>query len=383
MCAITPEICAVVMPAYIERFERSTAWRNSVLNPHLEPKSLVTDIIMDLTKVEGVKVYLERKNIPFKNVTYLPGGSGNFIWLIEDVGHPKTILKHAEPYVKSNPQLAFPQERMDFEARAIQQLGSAAAFEDASFVALPTIAPPTVHSYDQENHTLLMNYGGSRNLKEAYQDPALEVPGWGRRIGAWLATLHQSTEQTDIGDNKAGREIYRYAYAGLERTFKKWGMEEALGKRINDRYGAMLSTDNECVCHGDCWPGNFLVSDEIDRLTVVDWEMTRRGNGATDVGQFAAEAFLLDRFCGGRGLMPAFIEAYRDTTAISKDFAERIAVNFGTHLAFWPSYVEWGTEEETFEVVSLGAEFLVRVELQDWDWLRKSVLGTIFSSPNA
>ena len=340
-------------------------------------------IIMDLTEAEGLKAYLERKNIPFSNVICLPGGSGNFVWLIEAIGHPKTIIKHAEPYVKSNPQLAFSQERMDFEARAIQQLGSAAVYEDASLVALLRITPPTILLHDRENHALLMNYGGPRTLKEAYQDPALEIPAWGRRIGVWLATLHKSTKQMDIGNNMAGKEVYRYAYAGLDRTFKKWGMKEALGKRINDKYGAMLGTDDECVCHGDCWPGNFLVSDEMDQLTIVDWEMSRRGSGATDVAQFAAEAFMLDRFRGGRGLMPAFIESYQDRTTISKDFAERVAIHFGTHLCFWPSYVEWGTKEQTFEVVRLGTEFLTRVETQDWNWLRNSVLGTIFKSPNA
>ena len=45
-------------------------------------------------------------------------------------------------------------------------------------------------------------------------------------------------------------------------------------------------------------------------LSVVDWEITRRGIGATDVAQFAAEAYLLDRFCGGKGLLGAFVEAY-------------------------------------------------------------------------
>lgn len=34
--------------------------------------------------------------------------------------------------------------------------------------------------------------------------------------------------------------------------------------------------------------------------------MVRRGCGATDVGQFAAEAWLLERFCGERGLLGAF-----------------------------------------------------------------------------
>ena len=46
-------------------------------------------------------------------------------------------------------------------------------------------------------------------------------------------------------------------------------------------------------------------------MAVVDWEMVRRGCGATDVGQFAAESWLLERFHGGRGLLGAFLGGYR------------------------------------------------------------------------
>lgn len=48
---------------------------------------------------------------------------------------------------------------------------------------------------------------------------------------------------------------------------------------------------------------------------VVDWELVRRGCGATDVGQFAAESWLLDRFRGGRGLLKAFLEGYQEEAA--------------------------------------------------------------------
>ena len=114
--------------------------------------------------------------------------------------------------------------------------------------------------------------------------------------------------------------MYRFGYRRLEGALKEMGFDGALGAQINDKYGAMLLTDNECVCHGDCWSGNILVSEDQSTLTIIDWEMTRRGCGATDVGQFAAEAYLLDVFKGSRGLMESFLQAYKKNTATSKEF---------------------------------------------------------------
>ena len=139
------------------------------------------------------------------------------------------------------------------------------------------------------------------------------------------------------------------------------------------------------MCHGDFWPGNILVGGR-QRLAVVDWEMVRSGCRGTDVGQFAAEAWLLDRFRGGRGLLPAFLSAYRETAQHKEgrssdktgepmtEFFRRVAIQLGTHLAFWPTRVSWGTEDETQDVVHQGSEILVRALASDRDWFQSSLL---------
>ena len=112
----------------------------------------------------------------------------------------------------------------------------------------------------------------------------------------------------------------------------------------------------------------------------------RRGCGATDVGQFAAEAWLLDRFRGGRGLLPAFLRSYRETAKHKEglssdetgrpmtDFLRRVAIQLGTHLAFWPTRVSWGTEDETQDVVNQGFEVLVRALASDVVGFQNSLL---------
>ena len=214
--------------------------------------------------------------------------------------------------------------------------------------------------------------GGSRTLKDAYTDPDVGIPEYGRRLGAWLAALHQKSRDTSMGINITAKTIYRHAYTHTSAAAKNFDLDPALGERVNTEYGSLLSTDDECVCHGDFWPGNVLVSDR--GLTVVDWEMVRRGCGATDVGQFAAEAYLLDRFRGNRGLLSAFLLGYRQAGKLAASFVQRMAIHMGVHLAFWPTVVPWGSSEETKECVVLGNEIMRKATENNWKDRLKSTL---------
>lgn len=262
---------------------------------------------------------------------------------------------------------------MDFEAAALQTLAPHLPADDL-------VCAPQVYSHDAENHVLMLEDGGQRTLKAAYGDTALDVRAYGAGLGRWLAGLHRATAaSTDIGDNRAGKAVYRVAYSGLAGAAKAWGIDPTLSERVDREYGSLLQTDDECVCHGDFWPGNVLVSESGVKLMVVDWEMVRRGCGGTDVGQFAAEAWLLDRFRGGRGLLGAFLSGYkREVGGLSRGLAKRVAVHFGTHLAFWPTRVEWGSREETRECVLLGQEVMRKAVDEDWEWLESSVLKDLF-----
>jgi len=114
------------------------------------------------------------------------------------------------------------------------------------------------------------------------------------------------------------------------------------------------------------------------KCTVVDWEMVRNGNGATDIGQFAAEAWLLDRFRGGRGLLDAFLRGYIEEKKITREDAIRVAVQFGTHVSFWTTRVKWGTAEQTRDCVVYGSEVLSKLEEGDFAWLKTSAVGVLF-----
>lgn len=118
-------------------------------------------------------------------------------------------------------------------------------------------------------------------------------------------------------------------------------------------------------------------------MTVLDWEVCRRGNGATDVGQFAAEAWLLDRFCGGRGLLNSFLKSYVGERKMGKEDCRRVAVHFGKHISYWPTVVEWANQQETREVLIIGGEVATKAMDGDWNWLGRSMLGELFQNSNA
>ncbi|KAI4174169.1 MAG: hypothetical protein LQ343_002504 [Gyalolechia ehrenbergii] len=291
---------------------------------------------------------------------------------------------------------------MDYEVTALQTIGALlsprgigtgneGAGKGCSETSAVAVKLPKLLDYDAEVKVLMMSDGGLRTLKDAYADMGgEEIRECGRMLGNWLARLHYLTRETDIGEwgNPIGKSMYRWAYSRLHEVAEEYGLDVEFAKYIDRKFGALLATDDECVCHGDFWPGNVLLDEDGNNenerkeggLTVVDWEMCRRGCGATDVGQFAAETWLVDRFSGGKELQGAFLRGYREVkegekTANRGEFLRRVAVHMGVHLAYWPARVEWAGEEETRVVVALGHELIRKGNEGDFEWLGREWLG--------
>lgn len=326
----------------------------------------------NILNTEQLKAYLDKlgdTEFDLNTLQLLAGGSANFLWRLLDRTGKSIIIKHAEPYVKTAPGLSFPVDRMDFENSAMVSL-------PGLFDANSIVSVAEVYQYDSHDHVLTMEDGGPRTLKEAYADSDLDITGFGEALGRWLAALHQRSKSTDIGDNQTAKSIYRFAYTHLAGALRKYDQDPSLAAQIDTQYGSLLQTDDECICHGDFWPGNVLINDG-GRLKVVDWEMVRRGCGATDVGQFAAEAYLLDHFRGGKGLRAAFLKGYGASGELNSRFIKRVAIHMGVHLAFWPTRVSWGTDQETKEIVGVGCRLMRQAIGEDEDWLAGSLLSEL------
>ncbi|KAF2446192.1 hypothetical protein P171DRAFT_430394 [Karstenula rhodostoma CBS 690.94] len=353
----------------------------------------------DLTTEQGLSAYLTSHSISHVSVSILTGGTANYVYRVTFPDGSTAIYKHAAPYLHSNTAFAFDPRRMDYEDRILELLPSLLS----SRLSESPVHAVAVHRYDKGNKLLRISDGGSRNLKDTYANPTLDIPSVGAALGRWLATLHTSTVATplsldpasqNIKDNNAvAVSIYRHSYNNLSSAFAAYSdgggtvpgyadfidlpnKDIEFAQQINDAYGSRLAHDNECICHGDFWPGNVLVRPAAEEggkvnLTVVDWEMTRRGTSATDPAQFLAESFLLDRFCGDRGLAPAFLNAYLSARSSlpDKEWFRRLAIHFAVHVAFWPTRVVWTDRAGTQALVELGKGILRAASESNWDVL--------------
>ncbi|USP75892.1 hypothetical protein yc1106_03166 [Curvularia clavata] len=336
----------------------------------------------DLTTEQGLSDYLIATRPGHTSIELLSGGTANFVYRANKESGTTSIFKHAAPYLHSNKNFAFDPTRMDYEANILALLSSK---DKPFFTDLPS---PSVHavellSYDKEKKLLEIEDGGSRNLKDAYTDSILDIPQIGQELAIWLAALHSSSRDISLAlpnddsstkNNPVGVGIYRHSYKNLHIALEQFGHDASLAHRINEEFGSLLATDDECVCHGDFWPGNILVrvnGDSSAGLTIVDWEMVRRGTSATDVAQFAAEAFLLDRFRGGKGLRASFLSKYftarKGSGTLGKTWLRRLVVHWAVHVAFWPTRVEWTDREGTQKLVDIGAAALESVLQDDWE----------------
>lgn len=345
--------------------------------------------INSLTTTEGLEVYLASRGVKHTDIKLVSGGYTNFVYRVTLLDGKTSIYKHASSHSRTSTNFALDPVRMDYENRVLEILPPLISKE----VPASRVHAVEWYSYDSEAKLLCLADGGDSNLKDAYTDPKLDVTQIGQDVGKWIATLHMCSTKTtfslsDAEDIKAnsviGVDLCRHSYANLHLALKNYGHRPELAEYINNTFGSQLAmeSDWECICHGDFWPGNVLIkfpdssSTNYD-ITVVDWEITRRGISATDVGQFAAEAFLLDRFRGARGLLPAFLNAYagaRNKGDIGKEWVRRMCVHWGVHIAYWPTRVPWTNREGTQELVNIGAGVLQAAVDGDWDKLRKSEL---------
>jgi Ser/Thr protein kinase RdoA (MazF antagonist) len=152
----------------------------------------------------------------------------------------------------------------------------------------------------------------------------------------------------------------------------QFGHDPALGKRIIQRFGMdRMKRDTQCLIHAHFWPGNIVVSDHdqnaqgeigLPLLTVIDWELARIGNGAIDVGQFMAQAWLLNMFGGGKGLLPAFISGYFQERALGGQLKKRAAVHFAVQLIYHAPSCDWISESNTEEPVEFGRDILQMID---------------------
>jgi thiamine kinase-like enzyme len=293
---------------------------------------------MAIVTTNQLEQYLRVKQMPVSKITPVSGGSSNYVWRVTTTEGQSMLIKHAEPFLAAKRDVPFPLYRMDIEVHAIKTIPGLMPADE-------TVRLPGLLDYDEENHVLRLEDVGQRSLHDCYDDPRLNVRRVGESIGRWLARLHKVTTDENVRrhfTHPVMKKMYRWNYENLAGVLEKYGFDSALGERINAKYGALLDTDDVCVCHSDMWPGNILIGDIVGncampQVTVIDWEAARRGNAVTDIGHFAGDSWFLDRIRGSRGLLDAFLGAYSKERPLGQEEKERVLAQFGTHICFWPT----------------------------------------------
>lgn len=124
---------------------------------------------------------------------------------------------------------------------------------------------------------------------------------------------------------------------------------------------------------------------ELDKILVVDWEMSRIGIPGVEVGQFAAEIYFCGRFhentCKDTSkiVLDNFFATYSTKFEVTEDLARRALVHFGTHLVIVGPTVGWGPKEISREVALEGADVVVQGHDADWALLKRSAVGGLLN----
>ncbi|KAG0063213.1 hypothetical protein BGZ89_010058 [Linnemannia elongata] len=376
---------------------------------------------MDFETEAGILQYLRShdKTRGIVAVKKLSGGNANYVYrgtIAEPSadlfgGRSTVVIKHAAGHSASQRQMALYTDRMVFEQTVLGIVADASDnknnnSKEDEHIETANVKVPRVLYWDHENNVVIQEDAGitSTHLKgfisSLAQPPsprlAKEI---GSSLGEFIARLHLYgfRHRSELYPNKmANTEALSLSRLILYDQFPKAASKYMEDQPQFDRDvidlaskwgGDRLMNEPETLAHGDFWPGNFLVDSAtgegneiaIKSIYIVDWEMSRYGPAAMDLGQFIAEAFSLNKYrhpC--EEIMTSFLEAY------CKIYGDRLTttdlktavIHCGAHLMSWTPYTGWFKEDDDHdakskEITLIGAEFVKHAWIEDWAWVRQ------------
>ncbi|KAF9570079.1 Carboxy-terminal domain (CTD) phosphatase [Mortierella alpina] len=377
---------------------------------------------MDFETETGILQYLQSHDQTrgIVAVEKLSGGNANYVYR-GTVGEPRpelfggrstVVVKHAAGHSASARQMALYVDRMTFEQTVLGIVADASDNKDNNSnkdetIETANVKVPRVLYWDHKNNIVIQEDAGvnSTHLKGfisslAHPPSPQLAKEIGGSLGEFIARLHlygfrhrSELYPTKMANTEALGLSRLILYDQFSGAAKNKYMEDQpqsdrdvidlAGKWGGDR----LMNEPETLAHGDFWPGNFLVDtvagcDEIaiKHIFIVDWEMSRYGPAAMDLGQFMAEAFSLNKYrhpC--EEMMTSFLEAY---CRISGDRLTTLdlktaVIHCGGHLMAWTPYTGWFNDDveheaKAKEITLIGAEFIKHAWAEDWAWVRQN-----------
>lgn len=305
---------------------------------------------MELSKE---KIYaLISKHLPqferMGSLESLQGGNLNYVWRLRGKNQ-NIIIKHAPPYIASNPEIPLNNNRIDFEARALKLFEPDGMLSE---VSSEQVRPPKCLLYEPDQSLLVMEDIGSVPAIDSWLSSATDTTQIGSLLGHFIGQLHKITLNdpflAEQFNNKPIQETrnqvqYQFAanFAGEIISTKNLHFE-ARTKALGDA----LMQPGKCLVMGDLWPASILIKN--GNLRLIDWEFVHFGRPLQDAGHFAAHCWM------------------RAHTAASSIETEKWKQLW---LSFWSKYQHttgeffkklFNREEYSFMVTHIAAEILVR-----------------------
>ncbi|KAF8203862.1 kinase-like domain-containing protein [Pholiota molesta] len=334
---------------------------------------------LDLSTVEGVRAYLAETAFASADIAPLSGGTANYVFRLRlsvpHEGKETLVFKHAKPYVKDYQDLAFDLGRQFYEVEALRRVQAhAIIMEDtgAAAVDLKTFMKTGNPSGDLAAHigSALGTFLGNPELCDAMKgnDQAKKMTAWAfyGRIASTLTGQHNLPKLQDPPLEVDAKDL------------------EVIKKIEEETTKACLEIEDQFVM-GDFWPGNVLVLSDaqgrLERLYVIDWELSKAGLPGVEIGQFCAEMHMLRRcipdVCKETAslVLDNFFREYRKAQGSGDvDVARQTLVRWGTHMVILGARVDWGGKELSRELVLEGARMLVEGETCTVERLEQSVV---------
>ena len=320
----------------------------------------------------------------------LEGGLLNHVWRVP-TSSGSVIVKHAPPYIATQPEIALPCERAYFEAQALETLGQHNWDHDLTI--------PSLYDYDDQANILVMQDAGPLpNLREYLMAPfSLDIDAQriGHQLGSFIGQLHQHTSgQPYFAQRFLNIEIQKVRkgvqyHIPLE-VLTKWTNQASVVLEKMDQIGTAIIQPGQCMIMGDLWPQSILIA--LHKVWIIDWELTHYGFRVQDVGHLLAHLWMIWHTAGDQAvktrvviLARAFRQKYEEISGqtfahlqMESPISHPIATHVGTEVLqrvignFSQGYVyERVPDTDRRNVVDLMVELILKGNL--------SLLGPIWN----
>ncbi|KAK6339669.1 hypothetical protein TWF718_009065 [Orbilia javanica] len=299
------------------------------------------------------------------------------------------ILKHSNPYIFNIDNQKVVWDLWPFETQALREVPHT-----------EIVRSPKVYWVDEINRVMFVEDAGprSQNLKDLLLSDRIPRPEVfskiGEELGAYLVQLHSWGSDAKVlvrFENKDSRVIASWrTYGRLEDSLIKAYPE--LSDDLKQKVAAYCAQEktkalngNEVVIMGDFWTGNVLANisgtGELESLYIVDWEMIRPADAATEISQMLAEVWEAGEFSqnpeakpAAKNLIEGLCSSYKSrVTELPEGMLEQIMLAASAHVIVWAEigFAAYGDGEKFKAVKAKATQFMweafgERVESQDW-----------------